>query len=196
MPISEKFLIANINNKYHLFVICSLQNSTKTSILIANCDKMNIIEGKTNMYSGDDYPYVHFIRGNQEGYINEFGEIFSSDTYDEISEYKVNYRTYHLLVKEGKVGLANERYVIVLPCVYDKILSVKEKAKVLEDGEEKEVPLRAYKNSRIIDWDTSDNYTVSYGRYAGSYAQDEMGYSDDDIDTIFDGDPDAYWNID
>ncbi len=36
----------------------------------------------------------------------------------------------------------------------------------------------------------------SYGRYSGSYAQDEMGYSDDDIDTIFDGDPDAYWNID
>ena len=94
------------------------------------------------------------------------------------------------------MGLANERYVIVLPCVYDKILSVKEKAKVLENGEEKEVPLRAYKNSRIIDWDTSDNYTVSYGRYAGSYAQDEMGYSDDDIDTIFEGDSDAYWNID
>lgn len=36
----------------------------------------------------------------------------------------------------------------------------------------------------------------TYGRYSGSYAQDEMGYSDDDIDTIFDGDPDAYWNID
>ena len=36
----------------------------------------------------------------------------------------------------------------------------------------------------------------TYEQYAGSYAQDEMGYSDDDIDTIFDGDPDAYWNID
>lgn len=36
----------------------------------------------------------------------------------------------------------------------------------------------------------------TYGRYNGSYAQDEMGYSDDDIDTIFDGDPEAYWNID
>jgi hypothetical protein len=35
-----------------------------------------------------------------------------------------------------------------------------------------------------------------YNGYSGSYAQDEMGYSDDDIDTIFDGDPDAYWNID
>lgn len=32
--------------------------------------------------------------------------------------------------------------------------------------------------------------------YIGSYARDEMGYSADDIDTIFDGDPDAYWNID
>ena len=36
----------------------------------------------------------------------------------------------------------------------------------------------------------------TYDRYNGSYAQDEMGYNDDDIDTIFDGDPEAYWNID
>lgn len=46
-----------------------------------------------------------------------------------------------------------------------------------------------------------DNYSSeqeepTYDRYNGSYAQDEMGYSDDDIDTIFDGDPNAYWNID
>ena len=45
------------------------------------------------------------------------------------------------------------------------------------------------------DDEDEDEYN-GYGRYAGSYAQDEMGYSDDDIDTIFDGDPDAYWNID
>jgi hypothetical protein len=36
----------------------------------------------------------------------------------------------------------------------------------------------------------------TYERYSGTYAQDEAGYSDDDIDTIFDGDADAYWNID
>ena len=36
----------------------------------------------------------------------------------------------------------------------------------------------------------------TYGRYAGSYAQSEMGWSDDDIDTVLDGDPDAYWSID
>lgn len=50
------------------------------------------------------------------------------------------------------------------------------------------------------DSDYGDEYYYqeepTYSRYNGSYAQDEMGYSDDDIDTIFDGDPDAYWNID
>ncbi len=41
-----------------------------------------------------------------------------------------------------------------------------------------------------------DDYGTSYGKYAGSYAQDVMGYSDDAIDDAFEGDPDAYWNID
>lgn len=36
----------------------------------------------------------------------------------------------------------------------------------------------------------------TYEKHNGSYALDEMGYSDDDIDTIFEGDPSAYWNID
>jgi hypothetical protein len=31
---------------------------------------------------------------------------------------------------------------------------------------------------------------------SGSYAYDEAGYSDDDIDSAFDGDPENYWNID
>lgn len=35
-----------------------------------------------------------------------------------------------------------------------------------------------------------------YGEYAGSYAQDVVGYSDEIIDDAFDGDPEAYWNID
>lgn len=36
----------------------------------------------------------------------------------------------------------------------------------------------------------------TYERYNGSYAQDVEGWSDQDIDDVFDGDPDAYWNID
>jgi len=51
------------------------------------------------------------------------------------------------------------------------------------------------------DYDEDDGWRDSeeaptYERYRGSYAQDEMGYSDDDIDTVFDADPLAYWNID
>lgn len=42
----------------------------------------------------------------------------------------------------------------------------------------------------------NEDNEATYERYCGSYAQDEMGYSDDDIDIIFDGDPLAYWNID
>jgi hypothetical protein len=53
-------------------------------------------------------------------------------------------------------------------------------------------------NEEMFDMEQIDlcNDGDTYERYNGSYAQDEMGYSDDDIDTIFDGDPSAYWNID
>jgi hypothetical protein len=33
-------------------------------------------------------------------------------------------------------------------------------------------------------------------QYSGTYAHDEAGFSDEEIDSIFDGDPSAYWNID
>jgi hypothetical protein len=36
----------------------------------------------------------------------------------------------------------------------------------------------------------------TYNEYTGYYAQDWEDYSDQDIDDIFDGDPDNYWNID
>lgn len=48
------------------------------------------------------------------------------------------------------------------------------------------------------DYDPSDYYEEekTYNNYNGSYAQDVEGWSDQDIDDVFDGDPDAYWNID
>lgn len=59
-----------------------------------------------------------------------------------------------------------------------------------------------YENDYYDDYDNidecySDNEEPStYDRYAGSWAQDVEGYSDEDIEIIFDGDPSAYWNID
>jgi len=37
---------------------------------------------------------------------------------------------------------------------------------------------------------------VSYGEFAGSYAQDAEGLSDNFINEVLEGDPDVYWNID
>ncbi len=41
-----------------------------------------------------------------------------------------------------------------------------------------------------------DDEYYSRDKYAGSYAHDVEGFSDDDIDAAFEGDPAAYWNID
>lgn len=46
------------------------------------------------------------------------------------------------------------------------------------------------------DYDPYEEEERTYERYNGSYAQDVEGWSDQDIDDVFDGDPDAYWNID
>lgn len=75
-----------------------------------------------------------------------------------------------------------------------------EKGEVFEVDLDEEA-LREYERHRSqSDYDESfdedDGECGEYNKYRGSYAQDEMGYSDDDIDTILDGDPDAYWNID
>lgn len=42
----------------------------------------------------------------------------------------------------------------------------------------------------------SEEYGTNYGKYAGTYAQDVMGFSDDVIDDAFEGAPDACWNVD
>lgn len=44
--------------------------------------------------------------------------------------------------------------------------------------------------------DYYDEYDECESEYAGTYAHDVMNYTDEEIDTIFDGEPDAYWNID
>lgn len=52
-----------------------------------------------------------------------------------------------------------------------------------------------------VEWDMQNSHDYdaerpSYGKYAGTYAQDNEGLSDDFIDDVLDGCPEAYWNID
>lgn len=39
-------------------------------------------------------------------------------------------------------------------------------------------------------------YGSRFGEFGGTYVQDAAGFSDDEINDAFDGDPEAYWNID
>lgn len=115
--------------------------------------------------------------------------------------------------KGAKWGIINERGEEVLPLIYDNIWNFYHKNRfsttVEREGKSTKVffytlnpalPIRAnsngtyYHSSDFMDY--GNDYSSRYGKYADSYAQDVMGYSDDVIDDAFDGDPDAYWNID
>lgn len=195
-PISETFLIGRIRDKYYLYSIKSIVDSKEAILIISDCDKMEMIETTNHIYI-HKYPYVYFKKGEIEGYVNEDGLIISRDTFDEIKQINVKYgRCYYLIYKDGKVGLLNSDKKVMLPCIYDDIKNVTDSSAVVSDnGTEKDVE---YSNMKILN-NSDDSFfedTSNYSKYAGSYAQDEMGYSDEDIDSIFDGDPDAYWNID
>ena len=111
--------------------------------------------------------------------------------------------------KYAKWGIINEKGEEVLPVIYDEVWSFYGKnrysTRVIKDGVKSDVyfhdlnpelPARrkhSYENSNKYDYDA---YGTHYGEYAGTYAQDVMGYSDDVINDAFEGDPDAYWNID
>ena len=43
-------------------------------------------------------------------------------------------------------------------------------------------------------WYDEDEYKRDY--FEGTYAHDEAGFDDDTIWVAFEGNPDAYWNID
>ena len=54
-----------------------------------------------------------------------------------------------------------------------------------------------FKESSTNGLTDSDSYEIpSYEDHNNSYAQEYGGYSDQEINNIFDGDPDLYWNID
>ena len=118
-------------------------------------------------------------------------------------------------VRQGKLwGLINKEGEVVLPIQYDEIWKFEGKHRattnVVLDGETIEIRLCDYSDEAPVPyWEEPRHYSrdrhydpYPYSgsdcedEYAGTYAHDVAGFSDEDIDTIFDGEPDAYWNID
>ena len=117
------------------------------------------------------------------------------------------------LMEKPKWGIIDKKGEVVLPVEYDEIWNFLGKGrtttKVIKEGVSSWFSLETRKlfshdpslrsfhlEHEPYDEDHWDDYGRSYGKYSGSYAQDVMGYSDDVIDDAFEGDPDAYWNID
>lgn len=103
---------------------------------------------------------------------------------------------------EEKWGIINIQGEEILPVEYSNIWNFYNKnrytVRIEKDGVSSDFTLR-YKPKDCTSYrncDSRDNYGTHYGEFSGSYAQDVMGYSDDVINDAFEGDPDAYWNID
>ena len=110
------------------------------------------------------------------------------------SVWRVNSEISQFICDYKHVSDSNERNIYSKPLneieekgIWDESSSIYREIYDEEDDNEDDEDYENY---------SSDQDEPTYNKYNGSYAQDEMGYSDDDIDTIFDGDPDAYWNID
>ena len=154
------------------------------------------IEGKLLLFTVQrkNYDYgVLDINGNE---VVPFGRYRWIDGFD--SGYT------RVLINE-KWGIINEFGEEVLPVKYDEIWNFYNKGlnvtRILENSKYqyfpiKEVPTHTKEVPTHTNYEVDDEYDSHYGEYAGSYAQDVMGYSDEEIDDAFDGDPDAYWNID
>lgn len=111
-------------------------------------------------------------------------------------------------VKKGKKwGIIDADGNVILPIEYDEIWYFYNKPKLNSTRVKKNGhnglrfnfatgKLNEAKFDHPRHYNTKDDSCSHYGEFAGSYAQDVAGYSDDVINDAFDGEPDAYWNID
>ncbi len=104
-------------------------------------------------------------------------------------------------------GIINEQGEEVLSVEYDNVWNFlgkgRNSTRVEKDGQHWLVYLYDLnpnlphpQDQQPTEVDDDDDYGNHYGDFAGTYAQDVAGFSDDAIYDAFDGDADAYWNID
>ena len=166
--------------------------------IIPSTDNKNIftIHCKDKGYAVVDANGAEIIPYGKYIYINGFDR--------GVARIRVRKETNDSTTTEYKWGVIDLSGKEVLPTEYDDIWNFYGKTYptivVIKDGKSYKVPFAQLVNNRNSDQSQDECYTDDYGThfgdYEGSYAQDEMGYSDDVINDAFDGDPEAYWNID
>ena len=118
----------------------------------------------------------------------KFG-IYKGSTIEHISKFNYNYISWcianldHFYISEETIEMLES-----------KIKGFRIKEDAIATLEIKRSQMYVSKTSDDYEYDYYDRRT--YDDYNGSYAQDQMGWSDQDINDVFGGDADAYWNID
>ena len=131
-----------------------------------------------------------------------FGK-FSGCTLGEVLTFNPEYVDWVVKNVNGRICIIEDSAIEEMKLIFPNFMITDEfeRYRIMRIYEFEGVEDESCDDDDVNDYDYQDNYgsfseQPTYGRYAGSYAQHEMGDSDDDIDTIFDGDPSAYWNID
>lgn len=186
------FVIGKQDNSYKLF------NSKERLCVIDGCDSMDycvvtkLDSDQKNYKNGFHYNFIEYRKDGHLGYVTYNGKIIGYDEYDSVELFHGLF----LVSKNNLYGLLSESGNLIVPCENDEIKLQWGEVSMIKEGKETKE-----KFSNLLSLPKEGNTYLGYepqhySEYAGSYAQDEMGYSDEDIDTIFDGDPSAYWNID
>ena len=166
--------------------------------------------GNKNLYTVQDKNYKYAVLNIDRKEVVPFGKYSWIDGFDNgLARVRIGNVTNGQIQNGSKWGLIDENGKEVLPLEYDSIWTFYGKkrvtTKVVKGNVAHNVILSELfgkdkpqdKGNHSDNYDVNaDDYGTNYGEYAGSYAQDVEGYSDDVIDDAFDGDPDAYWNID
>ncbi len=186
------YIIGKQDNHYKLF------NLDKRTCVIDRCSSMDYClvskydSDLRNYKKGFNHIFIEYCQNGHLGYVTYNGEIIGYDEYDSVELFHGLF----LVSKNNQYGLLTESGSVRIPCENDEIRYEWGKVYLTKDGQKTEETIRnllSLPKGRSARLGYEPHH---YSEYAGSYAQDEMGYSDDDIDTIFDGDPLAYWNID
>ena len=164
--------------------------------------------GNKKLYTVQNNNFEYAVLNIDGTVVVPFGKYSWIDGFDNgLARVKIGKVTNGQKDNGNKWGLINENGKEVLPLEYDDIWTFYGKkrvtTKVIKGNVTQNVILsEILVKDEVQEYDCSsnnyydDDYGTSYGKYAGTYAQDVEGYSDDVIDDAFDGDPDAYWNID
>lgn len=179
--------------------------------------------GNKNLFTvNKGYKYGVITAYGEE--IIPFGTYDWIDGFDRgLARVKTGKTSSNLANNNNKWGLVNEQGDVVLPVEYKAIWNFYGKSQyssiivAKEDGMNKVLKDFLVTNGKIAnmkteeineynhcshqynddDYSSDDVYRCEhYEEFAGTYAQDVAGYSDEDIYDAFDGDPEAYWNID